>query len=233
MARRIRSGLDYFPLDTSWDLNMRLLKAQYGLEGLGVIIQLQQMIYNEGYALTWNDETRHLFCSENGIDQARLDMILEFSFNHEIFNRGLLERCSVLSSWEIQRQWMKICADAKRKSFEIADELNLCPKETSSHNAGQEKDRGGSVNAPEYSGKFPEYSGVKHELSKERKVNKNKEYQSGSTELSGAAPQNRQDIPALIRSLAAEKRVVFDDAHGMPVSLSQRFQKLIQKDKKD
>jgi len=49
MARRMRHGLDYFPLDTSWDLSMRLLKAKYGLEGLGTVIQLMQMIYREGY----------------------------------------------------------------------------------------------------------------------------------------------------------------------------------------
>jgi len=32
MARPIKIGLDYFPMDTTWDIKMRLLKARYKQE---------------------------------------------------------------------------------------------------------------------------------------------------------------------------------------------------------
>ena len=103
MARHLRHGLNYFPLDTSWDLSMRLLKAEFGLEGLGVAIQLLQMIYNEGYSIQWSSEIRRLFCEENRIERTKLDAILEFCIDHGLFDRGLYEQYSVLTSWAIQR----------------------------------------------------------------------------------------------------------------------------------
>ena len=167
MSRRIRLGLDYFPLDTSWDLTMRLLKVQFGLEGLGAIIQLQQMIFKEGICPSVERRDEAIYSvTKNTIEQARLDVILEFCLEHELFDRDLLERRSILSSKEIQRQWIKISQDAKRKIFTIDTDLNLCPEDESPPKVIQ-----GEGKAPESSGVFREDFGKTRELSKENKVN--------------------------------------------------------------
>ncbi len=171
MARRIRHGLDYFPLDTSWDMNMRILKSEYGIEGIGVVILLFQMIYHEGYYINWNSEAKKLFCSENCIEEAKLDTILEFCIDHGLFDRGLYEQYSVLTSWAIQRQWLRICIDAKRKEAIIAPHLNLCP------------DAQASGITPENSRKNRENSGKPRELSEERKEKEKKENKSALAEI--------------------------------------------------
>jgi hypothetical protein len=244
MARRIRHGLDYFPLDTSWDLSMRLLKAQYGLEGLGAIIQLMQMIYREGYYIEWSSETKQLFCAENHIDEAKLNAILEFCIGHGLFDRGLYEQYSVLTSWAIQRQWLRICIDAKRKEATIAPQLNLCPemnKKFDAQASGITPENSGnprefSRKLRENSGNPREFSGNHRELSGERKEKKikekeKKEKKSTQAEFCQQPTQSAKEIPMLIQSLAKEKRAFPSGPPNDAEPISIKFQKLIRKGK--
>lgn len=225
MARRIRVGLDYFPLDTSWDLNIRLLKVQYGLEGLGTAIQLFQMIYREGYSLKWNSETKQLFCSENHIDEKKLDDILEFCIDHGLFDRGIFERYSVLTSRSIQRQWIRICTDAKRKNMYIEPSLNLCPE----NEEEQEKQNQGKT--PKIEGNTREFSGKMRELSEEIKEKKNKEKKSIPEEFSKQSGKSEKEIPPFIQDLAEQKRALSEEKYGNNEPISSRFLKFIEKTK--
>lgn len=251
MARRIRHGLDYFPLDTSWDLSMRLLKVQFGLEGLGAAIQLLQMIYREGYYLDWTSETEKLFCLENEIDVKKLNAILEFCLGHGLFDRGLYDQYSVLTSWAIQRQWLRICIDAKRKNAAIDPHLNLCPEindESEAQASGKTSENSG--NPREFSGKLRENSGKLREnsgnprensgnireLSGERKEKKikekeKKEKKSTLAEFCQQPAQSDKEIPMLIQSLAKEKRAFPNGPPDDTEPISIKFQKLISKSK--
>jgi hypothetical protein len=242
MARRIRHGLDYFPLDTSWDLSMRLLKVQFGLEGLGAAIQLLQMIYREGYYLDWTSETEKLFCLENEIDAKKLNAILEFCLGHGLFDRGLYDQYSVLTSWAIQRQWLRICLDAKRKNAAIDPRLNLCPEindESDAQASGKTSEN--SENPREFSGKLRENSGNirefsrnHRELSGERKEKKRKEKKEKKSTLAKFCQQPAQsdkEIPMLIQSLAKEKRAFPNGPPDDTEPISIKFQKLIRKSK--
>lgn len=251
MARRIRHGLDYFPLDTSWDLSMRLLKVQFGLEGLGAAIQLLQMIYREGYYLDWTSETEKLFCLENEIDVKKLNAILEFCLGHGLFDRGLYDQYSVLTSWAIQRQWLRICIDAKRKNAAIDPRLNLCPEINdesdaqasgkTSENSGNPREFSGKLrensgNIRENSGNHREFSGNHRELSGERKEKKikekeKKEKKSTLAEFCQQPAQSDKEIPMLIQSLAKEKRAFPNSPPDDTEPISIKFQKLISKSK--
>lgn len=125
MARHIRLSLDFFGVDTSWDLKMRLILAKFGLEGIGAIIQLEQMIFREGYACAWNEETEHLFIIENNTTKEFVDEILEYCLAHEIFDHKILEHYGCLTSKAIQIQWIKVCDACHRKNCTIAPELSL------------------------------------------------------------------------------------------------------------
>lgn len=218
MARRIRHGLDYFPLDTSWDLSMRLLKEYFGLEGIGVTVQLLQMIYKEGYFILWNTETKQLFCSENHIEEARLTTILDFCLNHGIFHRDLFDTCSVLTSGPIQRQWVRICTDAKRKNILIDPALNLCPE----YDEPQSNPMGNTVI-------IREKSGIIRELSEERKGNNNKEQKSVPETNQTHPPPGSVDAQNLIDELAKAKRPELEAFSPEREPLSQRFMKIIKK----
>jgi hypothetical protein len=257
MARRVRQGLDYFPLETSWDLNMRLLKAEYKAEGVGIIIFLRQMIYREGYFLTWDSEIKQLFCLENDVEVTKLDKLIESCFKRGIFDRGMFDKCAVLTSQEIQRQWIKICVDAKRKNSRINPDLNLCTEEEVPSDSTKlseklrkhsEKTRGNSGNIAGNSRNTGEDSGNHRESSEERKgkeskekeiklkKNKEKEIKEKITTpvekprtFTSTAPSEEQgdNVATLINALAVAKRVPRISRQEAKESFSQRFQRML------
>ena len=125
MARLIKTGLDYFSLDTTWDVKMKLVKAKFKLIGVGCIIELFKTIYSEGYALKWDEDTRLLFANENGLDLEKLDEIVKFAIEKEVFDKGIFEREGYLTSHGIQARWMKISLASKRQNVNIQRKLDL------------------------------------------------------------------------------------------------------------
>jgi len=124
MARPIKIGLDYFPMDTTWDMKMRLLKARYKLEGIGLVVELFQAIYKEGYALGWDEDSRLLIADEASISIERLDEIVSFAASKGIFDSRAIKK-GFLTSHGIQSRWVKACTESKRKENQIPPELDL------------------------------------------------------------------------------------------------------------
>lgn len=125
MGRPIKSGLDYFPLDTEWDIKMQLVKARFGLVGIGCIIELYKMIYHEGYFIKWDTDTRILFTADNRIDEKLLDEILNFSVSKEVFHAGKLNNQGILTSRGIQKRWLRIAKESNRAKKEIDPAIDL------------------------------------------------------------------------------------------------------------
>ena len=44
MARPVKEGVDYFPLDVAMDTKVELLEAQFGLKGFAVFVKLLQIL---------------------------------------------------------------------------------------------------------------------------------------------------------------------------------------------
>ena len=57
MARPVKSGLNYFPMDVDMDDKVELIEAKHGITGFGILIKLYQKIYKEGYYINWKEET--------------------------------------------------------------------------------------------------------------------------------------------------------------------------------
>jgi hypothetical protein len=129
MARPKKIGMDYFPVDTTWDVKMQLIKAKYGLEGIGCIIELFKTIYHEGYYIKWDDDTRLLFASENKIDENKLAEIVGFAVQKGVFHAGKLDKLGVLTSRGIQKRWLQVAKDSNRTTREIDKNIDLM-KET-------------------------------------------------------------------------------------------------------
>jgi hypothetical protein len=49
MARPVKDGVDYFPLDVSLNEKMEFIEAQFGVIGFAVVVKLYQWIYGRGY----------------------------------------------------------------------------------------------------------------------------------------------------------------------------------------
>ena len=124
MARSTKVGLDYFPMDTTWDRKMKLFKAKYKLLGIGLITEILKTIYNdEGYYYPWDDETSILFADEHSIDELLLSEMVDYAIEKGIFDIGIYEKYNILTSTGIQKRYFN--SSLKRNQVVFIKEILL------------------------------------------------------------------------------------------------------------
>lgn len=110
MARIKKKGLDYFPLNTDFihDRAVRRLMKREGDSVLSILVEVLSYIYaGEGYyvcadRLFYEDLSAGLY--ENSSDDV--ERIVRLAVEYGLFDAGLFERYSILTSVEIQRQYL-------------------------------------------------------------------------------------------------------------------------------
>ncbi|MEN6312761.1 MAG: DUF4373 domain-containing protein [Clostridiaceae bacterium] len=117
MARPLKLGLDYFPLDVAFDDNIELVEAEFGLEGFAILIKVWQKIYANGYFLNWNDDTALLFAKKINTEKTKITSVINACLLRSIFDKVLYERFGVLTSRGIQKRYIIACASSKRKNI--------------------------------------------------------------------------------------------------------------------
>ena len=114
MARPIKAGLDYFPLDVNLDDKVELLEAEHGITGFGVIVKLWQRIFSDGYFTRWDDDRALLVAKETGVSASELQAIVATAVRRGIFSAELLTEYGVLTSRGIQKRYLT-CIDRRRE----------------------------------------------------------------------------------------------------------------------
>lgn len=128
MARPLKKGLDYFPVSTLTTDEEELLIAKHGLEGYGAYLQLKKKIYLvEGYYADWTEKNLLLFAAKSVIHAETLRKIVATCISEGLFDKRQLKTHFILTSAEIQKTYIKICTDAKRKDFGIDENYHLLP----------------------------------------------------------------------------------------------------------
>ncbi len=110
MARIKKKGLDYFPLNTDFihDRAVRRLMKREGDSSLGILIEVLSYIYaGEGYyvdadCLFYEDLSAGLY--EKSADDV--ERVIRLAVEYGLFDSGLFERERILTSVEIQRQYL-------------------------------------------------------------------------------------------------------------------------------
>lgn len=124
MARPLKQGLDYFPLDCQLDDKFELIEAEYGLIGFAVVVKLFQKIYGQnGYYTEWTDEVALLFAKRIGAGGGVVSEIVKAAIRRGIFDKGLFEKYHILTSAGIQKRYLEIVS--RRKSSKIKNEYLL------------------------------------------------------------------------------------------------------------
>ncbi len=125
MARPHKAGIDYFPLDTSFNDSIELLKLEFGSRATGVLVSLYQKIYSVGYYTPWNEDILMLFARSACEDKEVVSKIVERALERGIFDRQLYDRHGIITSAEVQQEYLRICRQSKRKQVSLVKEYCL------------------------------------------------------------------------------------------------------------
>lgn len=160
MARPIKKGLDYFPMDINILHNVKIRRAlrKYGEKGFMAYIHLLCEIYNNSYFLEIGDNELFEFADVFNLKDEEAEPMIDYLVKIKLFDAEIWEKYHVLTSQEIQNRYFS----AKSKSN---IDLYLL-------NAGviSEETRVNSEKMPQSKGKENK---VKERKAEEKKENKN------------------------------------------------------------
>lgn len=119
MARPIKKGLDYFPVDTNIlrDLKIRRVKREYGAESFLLYMTILCDIYANGYYLAANDDYLFDLSEQVQIPESRVLDILLLMVDVGLFDSTLFVEKRVLTSLSVQKRYFL----AKTKKPEMFD----------------------------------------------------------------------------------------------------------------
>lgn len=108
MARPIKQGLDYFPLDVGFlqDVKIRRIIRACGIQSIPILISLLSNIYrNDGYYLLWDSDMPFLIADEVGVSEGAVIETVEKAVQVDFFNANMYKKYSVLTSVGIQKRF--------------------------------------------------------------------------------------------------------------------------------
>ena len=118
MARPIKDGVDYFPLDVVMDEKIDLIEAEFGLTGFAVVVKLYQWVYGRGYYCEWTKEVALLFGKKIGLGGNAVSEIVAASIKRGIFDQSMFEKYGILTSAGIQTRYFEAVSRRKQVNVE-------------------------------------------------------------------------------------------------------------------
>lgn len=123
MARTIKAGLDYFPLDVDMDEKIELVEAKHGIVGFGIIIKLYQAIYKTGYYANVDEERLLLFSKRINVDINSINVVINDAIRWGIFHEDIFKTYHILTSCGIQKRYIE--ATKRRQEVEFLEHILL------------------------------------------------------------------------------------------------------------
>lgn len=125
MARPIKTGLDYFPLDVRNDDKLDLIEAEFGIIGFAIVIKLYRKIYEICYFYEWGEDQLLLFKKMVNVDINLINDVINACFRRNIFNKKMFDNYKILTSTGIQKRFIQ-AVKSSRRSQVILEEKYLC-----------------------------------------------------------------------------------------------------------
>lgn len=124
MARPIKKGLDYFPVDTDIfeNIQVRKLKSQYKSSGFLVYFTILCDVYRkEGYFLQLSDDYIYDLSDRMGETEEKVLEIVIYCLQIKLFNQQVFDLYKVITSKSIQERYIqaqKRCKNSVREEFD-------------------------------------------------------------------------------------------------------------------
>lgn len=126
MARPQKDGVDYFPVNCQFSDSVKLLRAEFGPVGVGILIALWQRIYGvKGYYTYWDNDVALMFANENGVGVNVVREVVSACIRRGIFDRERFDKYGVLTSEGVQERYAE--ATERRTSQKIDGRYLLIP----------------------------------------------------------------------------------------------------------
>lgn len=122
-----KTGLSYYQAETDrfQDIKVKRLKKRYGCEGYAVYQYIQNEIYRvEGCYIRFTDDQLFDVSEYWGIEEERVEKIIEYCTEVELFDTITWHTNHVLTSVDIQQRYLEICRRAKKKIV-IPEDIRL------------------------------------------------------------------------------------------------------------
>ena len=126
MARPIKDGVDYFPVDVDFfeDDKVRYLRQRHKAKGMYILMYMLCEVYKNGYYLKWTGEKAELMADGmRCADTVSLARLVEDALECGFFDKRIARMHEVLTSAGIQRRFVK--AAINRDTIYMASELFL------------------------------------------------------------------------------------------------------------
>ena len=117
MARPVKEGLDYFPLDVDFAVNDKTeaIMGEFGPKGVLFMIYLLSAVYQNGYYLQWNKLKQMQLANRiGGVSPELANQIVNRLIAYGTFSEELFNSAKVLTSQRIQETYED--ATKRRKS---------------------------------------------------------------------------------------------------------------------
>jgi len=118
MARKGKTGLDYFPHDCILDDSINYIVALYKEKGYYLYFKLLEHIYSsDGYFCKWDNKNIVLFADKIKMDISEINNIVDEMIKETMFDNGIFKKYKVLTSSSILNRYLE--ATTRRKQVEI------------------------------------------------------------------------------------------------------------------
>lgn len=114
----MKHGLRTFPLPVDLDDSVKLVEAEFGIEGFAVVVKLYQAIYSRGYYMKWDIDTELLFIRDyclSAVGRNLVSEIVSCCVRRGVFESTLFEKYRILTSRRIQETFLT----ATKRSTEV------------------------------------------------------------------------------------------------------------------
>jgi len=131
MARPLKTGIDYFPLDVEFfnSDKIQLIESEFGLKGGYLALRLLCKIYKEGYYYRWGEDECLLLAKAigaDGITTSEIEQIIARLIRRNFFDKTCFDKFSILTSANIQARYFE--ATRRYKQVTIVKEYLLTDK---------------------------------------------------------------------------------------------------------
>lgn len=121
LARPIKQGLDYFPLDVGFfeDIKVRRVKKDCGNQSIAILIAIFCIIYREeGYYVEINSDLSFLIAEMFGVSEDAVLKTVEKAVAVELFDSHMFNEYKILTSKGIQKRFFSAVSRRKEVFYD-------------------------------------------------------------------------------------------------------------------